>query len=306
MINVFIDGREGTTGLQIQSRLEAREDVRLLAIDEALRKDEAARKVLLNSADCVFLCLPDAAARQAVALIDNPDVVVLDASTAHRTEPGWVYGFPELSPEHRSALKESRRIAVPGCHASGFCALVYPLVRKGLLPSDAALSCTSLTGYSGGGKSMIAQYEGGDPPRGAQPYALALHHKHLPEMTAVCCLQTPPIFSPCVVPVRQGMLVSVPVFLSAQSLHAALAAHYDGVDNVRVMPFEGENPQAFLDMEALNGTDKLEIFVFGHDRQSLLVARLDNLGKGAAGAAVQCMELRFGLRARDTAPDIRP
>ncbi len=295
MISVFIDGREGTTGLQIEERLRNTPGVRLLDIAPELRKDESERKRLLNQADCVFLCLPDAAARQAVSFVENPSTVVIDASTAHRTDPAWAYGFPELSPAHEEAVRTSMRIAVPGCHASGFCAIVYPLVSRGAISPDARLTCTSLSGYSGGGKAMIASYEGENPPRGARPYALGLTHKHLPEMTSVCGLEYPPVFQPIVAPVRQGMLVSVPLFIDAEFIHSVLESHYAHGGNVAVMPL-GESPDgSVMEMEALNGTDRLEIYVFGHSTQALVMAKLDNLGKGASGAAAQCMKLRFGL-----------
>lgn len=295
MIRVFIDGREGTTGLQIEERLAVVPGIELLEIDPELRKDESERKRLLNNADCAFLCLPDAPARRAAALVENPDTVIIDASTAHRTDPLWAYGFPELSESHERALRLSNRIAVPGCHASGFCALVYPLVRAGAIARDARLSCTSLSGYSGGGKGMIAAYEGESPPRGARPYALGLGHKHLPEMAAVCGLMYTPLFQPVVAPVRQGMLVSVPLFEDAEKIHAILERHYRGGGDVAVMPLGAGPEDGFMQMEALNGTDRMELFIFGHASQALLMARLDNLGKGAAGAAVRCMRLRFGL-----------
>ncbi len=297
MIQVFVDGAEGTTGLQLEERLRNNPQVRIIPIDTALRKDSQARKSCYDKADVVFLCLPDAAAREAMTLVTNPHTVVLDASTAHRTASGWAYGLPELSPSHRVAIETGNRIAVPGCHASGFCALVYPLIMAELLVRNLPLTCTSLTGYSGGGKAMIAAYEVDTPPRGARPYALGLQHKHLPEMTAQCGLSTPPIFLPIVTPVRQGMLVTVPVCHDARSLWEQLAAHYEHAKNITVADFGGESclQGGQLDMEALNGTDTMEIFVFGHTTQALLVARFDNLGKGAAGAAMQCMELRMKL-----------
>ncbi|MDR1735702.1 MAG: N-acetyl-gamma-glutamyl-phosphate reductase [Oscillospiraceae bacterium] len=300
MLKVFIDGREGTTGLQIEERLRAMPGVTLLEPDPLLRKDAAERQRLIHSADAVFLCLPDAAARESAALAEGSKAVIFDASTAHRTHPDWVYGFPELSPELGEAVKTSNRIAVPGCHATGFCAIVYPLVWYGLVSAYNALSCFSLTGYSGGGKAMIAEYEGENAPTDTRPYALTLAHKHLPEMQKVCGLYTPPVFMPAVVPVRQGMLVSVPLGAPdapAKPLHACLEDWYAYAKHVRVMPFGGADAleAGRLPMQALNGTDDLEIFVFGHETQALVIARFDNLGKGAAGAAVQCLKLRFGL-----------
>ncbi|MCL2030011.1 MAG: N-acetyl-gamma-glutamyl-phosphate reductase [Oscillospiraceae bacterium] len=293
MLNLFIDGREGTTGLQIEDRLRRLRGVRLLDIAPDRRKDPAERRRLLREADAVFLCLPDAAAREAAALAGDADTVIFDASTAHRTAPGWAYGFPELSPGHREAVRTANRIAVPGCHATGFCALVYPLVSAGLVSADTPLSCFSLTGYSGGGKAMIGEYEGPDAPRDARMYALGLTHKHLPEMTAVCRLSAAPVFLPVLIPVSRGMLVSVPLSAPAEPIYRHLAGWYDGAENVRVMPFGQAPDGGRLAMEGCNGSDALELFVYGHDTQTLLTARLDNLGKGASGAAVQCLKLRF-------------
>ena len=292
MINIFIDGREGTTGLQIEQRLRALPGVRLLEIGPDKRKDAAERQRLLREADAAFLCLPDAVAREAVELVGDADTVILDASTAHRTTPGWAYGFPELSPEHKTAVQTSHRIAVPGCHATGFCAIVYPLTSAGLVSADEMLTCFSLTGYSGGGKALIAEYEGPDAPKDARMYALGLTHKHLPEMTAVCGLRAAPVFAPTLIPVYQGMLVSVPLRAPAETIHKHLGAWYQDAENVRVMPL-GEAPdQGRLSMEGFRG-DMLELFVYGSESQTLVAARLDNLGKGASGAAAQCLKLRF-------------
>lgn len=297
MINVFIDGRAGTTGLQIEERLKALPGVTLMDIADEDRKNPEVRKKLLNAADAVFLCLPDEAAREAVSLIENPSTVVFDASTAHRTHPDWAYGFPELSGQHRESILSSCRIAVPGCHASGFCAIVYPLVWAGLLSSRETVNCFSLTGYSGGGKTMIAEYETPGAPADARPYALGLTHKHLPEMQAVCELEKPPVFLPVLVPVRQGMLVSVPLEAPAYAIHRHFEEWYAGAEHVKAMPFGGEGSleNGRLPMETLNGSGDMEIFVFGNETQTIVTARFDNLGKGASAAAVQCFLLRFDL-----------
>jgi N-acetyl-gamma-glutamyl-phosphate reductase len=297
VIKIFIDGRAGTTGLQIEERLQSIPGLTLLTLAEAERKDLAARSGMLNAADAVFLCLPDASAREAVSLVTNPKTVIFDASTAHRTHPDWAYGFPELSPRHREGVRASNRIAVPGCHATGFCAVIYPAVQSGVIARDAALSVFSLTGYSGGGKEMIGEYEGAAPPRGARPYALGLEHKHLPEMQAVCGLDKPPIFMPVIAPVRQGMLVSVPIDAPAPLLYNLLAEWYENAECVKVMPFGGEGAlvNGRLDMEGCNGSNDVELYIFGHEQQTVITARLDNLGKGASGAAVQCFKLRFNL-----------
>jgi len=300
---VFIDGREGTTGLQIYERLAGRSDIELLLIDDALRKDTAERKKFLNAADLVFLCLPDAAAREAVALIENPATRVIDASTAHRTAPGWDYGFPELSAPRRAAIRHSRRVANPGCHATGFLVTAYPLVALRILAPDALLTCHSVTGYSGGGKSMIAQYRAGersplyDAPR---QYGLTLRHKHLPEMQKIAGLKTPPIFNPIVADYYSGMEATVPLHsaliggFSADDIRAALAGYYDGSALISVDGTDtGE--EGFLAANALSGTDRLLLSVHGHEEQTLVVARFDNLGKGASGAAVQNMNLMLGF-----------
>lgn len=292
---VYIDGREGTTGLQIYDRLSGREDIELLLIDEARRKDPAERKKFLNAADLVFLCLPDAAAVEAVSLIENENTRVIDCSTAHRTAEGWVYGFPELSAERREAIRTARRVANPGCHATGFISIVYPLVRLGLLSPDAALSCFSLTGYSGGGKKMIAQYEGeGRDPELDSPriYGLSQSHKHLPEMQKVCGLTVPPVFSPIVADYYKGMASTVPLFLDAETLTAALTDYYRGGAAVRVCA-EWEKPM--LGAGALAGRDSLHLIVQGNHERSTVTALFDNLGKGASGAAVQNMNLMLGF-----------
>lgn len=303
---VFIDGREGTTGLRIHERLSGREDVELLTLPESRRKDPQARRECLHAADIAILCLPDEASRESVALAAGSSVRMLDTSTAHRTLPGWCYGFPELSAAHRQAVAEGARIAVPGCHASGFIALVSPLVQAGLLPADALLSCFSLTGYTGGGRRMIAQYEAAerspelDSPR---QYGLTQAHKHLPEMQQITGLKNPPIFAPIVADFPCGMEVTVPLFASQltvqahplAAVRACLKAHYAGSPIVRVLD---ESDCAalggFVSANALRNTDGMELMVTGNDERLTLISRFDNLGKGSSGAAVQCLNLMLG------------
>ena len=299
---VYIDGKEGTTGLQIYDRIGARDDITLLLIDEDKRKDPVERQKLMNAADLVFLCLPDAAAREAVTLVTNPATRIIDASTAHRTSPGWDYGFAELSPRHRAAIQASRWVANPGCHASGFIAIVYPLVSCGLLPPDALLSCHSITGYSGGGKKMIAQYEAPDRPAeldSPRQYGLSQTHKHLPEMQKLCGLAYAPIFNPIVADFYKGMAVSVPLHSawvggrSAEEVRQALAAHYEGQALVHVAP--EVVCDGMLASNPLAGTNEMELCVCGNAERMTVVARFDNLGKGASGAAVQNMNLMLGF-----------
>ncbi|GIX31705.1 MAG: N-acetyl-gamma-glutamyl-phosphate reductase [Porticoccaceae bacterium] len=307
---VFIDGAHGTTGLELRDRLAGRDELELLQLPAERRRDPEARAELLNAADLVFLCLPDDAAREAVALLapDNERTRVLDASTAHRTAPGWVYGLPELSAEQRRQIAAARRVAVPGCHATGFALLVAPLVAAGVLPPDQPLTAFSVTGYSGGGRAMIEEYEGQGPLPEAltspRLYALGLRHKHLPEMQAICGLAHPPLFTPIVGSFRRGMVVSVPLWPSSlprpvepEEVHALYADHYADEPFVRVQPFPADAAldRGFLPATTCNGTNRVELFVFGHRDQLLLAARLDNLGKGASGAAVQCMNLMLGL-----------
>lgn len=301
---VFIDGAEGTTGLKIRERFAAREDIELVPIDPEKRKDLAERARVINGCDAAILCLPDAASRE-IAPHVAPEVRLLDASTAHRTDPGWVYGLPELSSMQRLAVIGSRRVAVPGCHATGFAVLVYPLIALGIAPKDYPFVCHSLTGYSGGGKKMIAAYE--DPQRpgsynAPRQYALGQRHKHLPEMQKAAGLLYPPIFNPIVADYYSGMLVNVPLHsrllrrhMTAESIHDAFAAHYEGQQFVRVRPFGDLPPDGTLSAGELSGRNDLEIFVYGRDEQIMLAARFDNLGKGASGAAVQCMNLMLGL-----------
>jgi N-acetyl-gamma-glutamyl-phosphate reductase len=304
---VFVDGQEGTTGLRIHEYLAQREDIELLRIDPERRKDPAERARLLNAAEVAFLCLPDAAAREAAALVTNPRTCLIDASTAHRTASGWVFGLPELARGQRERLRASKRIANPGCHASAFILLVRPLVDAGLLPRELPLSASSITGYSGGGRKMIEQYEAPerDPALDApRPYALGLHHKHLPEMAQHGGLATPPLFQPVVGDFYKGLALSVPVHLAQlapgatpQRLHAAYAAHYEGERFVHVRPLNDPKTLAVgqFDVQACNGTNDVDVFVFANETQALLMARLDNLGKGASGAAVQCMNLHLGV-----------
>jgi N-acetyl-gamma-glutamyl-phosphate reductase len=302
---VFVDGQEGTTGLRIHEVLAGRRDVELLKIYADKRKDAAERARLLNAADVAFLCLPDAAAREAVALVTNPRTCLIDASTAHRTVPGWVFGMPELCAGQREALRAAKRIANPGCHASAFILLLRPLVDAGLVPAATALSATSITGYSGGGKKMIERYQA-QPLEQAltspRPYGLNLQHKHLPEMLAHTGLTAAPVFMPMVANFYKGLAVTVPVHMAAlgttpEALHAALTARYADERFVRVMPLRDAATleAGFLDVQACNDTNRVDLFVFANATQALLVARLDNLGKGASGAAVQAMNVHLGL-----------
>ncbi len=299
MAKIFIDGQAGTTGLRIYDRLAGRRDIELLLIPEALRKDTAARKEYMNRADVVFLCLPDAAAIEAVSLVDDPHTAVIDTSTAHRTDPAWEYGFAELH-GRRERLKNARRIANPGCHASGFVALIEPLVQSGLLSPDTALTCFSLTGYSGGGKAMIAEYESAerdpllDAPR---QYGLTQQHKHLKEMVATTGLNSAPAFCPIVAPYYSGMEVTVPLFAhqlngSADCVRALYRDYYRGG---LVHYAEGADENGFLSAAAFAGRDDMQISVGGNAERLLLTARFDNLGKGASGSAIQLMNLLLGV-----------
>jgi N-acetyl-gamma-glutamyl-phosphate reductase len=300
---VYIDGKEGTTGLQIYDRLGGRTDIDLLLIDEDKRKDTEERRRFLNAADIVFLCLPDAAAKQAVELIENPNTRVIDASTAHRTAPGWDYGFPELSPEQRQKIAASDRVANPGCHATGIIASAAPLIRMGIMPKNYPLTCYSLTGYSGGGKKMIAQYEGEDKGQdlyAPRIYGLNLHHKHLPEIQAVTGLDRLPVFTPVVDDYYKGMAGTILLhndLLSgkptAQDIWEKLADYYKDEHFVTVAPFGGTEPMIAANCKA--GTNGLELIVCGHEEQTIVTALFDNLGKGASGAAVQNMNIMLGF-----------
>ncbi|MGE8502453.1 MAG: N-acetyl-gamma-glutamyl-phosphate reductase [Pseudomonas sp.] len=302
---VFVDGQEGTTGLRLLDYLTGRPDIELLRIDEAKRKDSAERARFLNAADVAFLCLPDAASREAVSLVTNPNTCIIDASTAFRTDTSWTFGLPELAAGQREAIRNSKRIANPGCHATAFILLVRPLVDAGLLPKDYPLSAFSLTGYSGGGKSMIAQYEAGGAARlkSPRPYAMSQAHKHLPEMRVQTGIAAAPVFSPIVGDFLKGLSVTVPLHMdrlapgaTVEKLHEALVRHYEGERFIRVMPLDVESnlDEGFLDVQACNDTNRADLFVFGNAERVTLVARLDNLGKGAAGAAVQSMNVHIG------------
>ena len=299
--SIFIDGEAGTTGLEIRERLEARADLELILLGDR-RRDVEARREALNGADLVILCLPDEAAREAVALVENPAVRVIDASTAFRVDPMWAYGFPELSPERRERIMAAKRVSNPGCYPTGFLALIVPLVRAGIMPGDHPVTVNAVSGYSGGGKAMIAEFEaGGDPFRA---YGLTLTHKHVPEMTRHAGLSRPVLFAPAVGNYRQGMLVEVPLHLEAlpgspsiEVVHGVLTEAYADARFVEVATLEDTEAMTGLTPEGLNGTNRLRLHVFG-DRsggQARLVALLDNLGKGASGAAVQNLYLMLGL-----------
>ncbi|MEE1074008.1 MAG: N-acetyl-gamma-glutamyl-phosphate reductase [Acutalibacteraceae bacterium] len=302
MKKVFIDGSAGTTGLRIVERLESRDDIELIKLTEENRKDLEARKKALNEADIAFLCLPDAAAIEAVSLIDNDKTVVLDTSTAHRTKSDWAYGFPELSKTAEEKVKNSKRIAVPGCHASGFISLVYPLVEKGIISKDILLSCFSLTGYSGGGKKMIAEYEDAERDEllnAPRQYGLSQTHKHLPEMTAVTGIENAPAFIPVVDDYYSGMEVTVPLFASqlnegytVEDIKNAYKEKYKGPVVKYVEAFD---ESGFVSANKLSFNDGMEISVSGNSDRILLISRYDNLGKGASGAAVECMNIVLGI-----------
>lgn len=299
---VFIDGQAGTTGLQICQRLGERTDLQLLTISDELHRDVAERKRLMNEADLVFLCLPDAAAIEAVSLIENPDTRVIDASTAHRTHPDWDYGFPELSYDRRNSIIHSKRVANPGCHASGFISIAYPLVKLGIVNADAPLTAWSLTGYSGGGKKMIADYEADGKPEelfAPRLYGLNGSHKHLPEMQTVCGLAQPPVFNPIVDDFYKGMEVAVPLHASllngytASQIRDMLFEFYRNTAMVSVA--EGVADSGMLAANTLAGSDRMVLSVTGNDERMTIVSRFDNLGKGASGAAVQNMNLMLGF-----------
>lgn len=304
MTKVFIDGKEGTTGLKIYERFMHRSDIEILSLPEDKRKDECFRREFINKSDITFLCLPDAAAREAAALCDNPDTVIIDASTAHRTNPAWAYGFPELSRSHREAIKTSRRIATTGCHAGGALSLLYPLRSKSILPADYPLVIFSITGYSGGGKKMIAEYESEcrdkllDAPR---QYGLSQSHKHLPEIVHVAGLTRTPVFSPIVASFPQGMQVSIPLHTdlldgisTLRDMREFFCEYYRGQNMVKVLPLQ-EDFGGFAPSNKYAGDNRMYIYVGGNDDRILLCSMFDNLGKGASGAAVQCMNISLGL-----------
>lgn len=305
-VKVYIDGQEGTTGLKIVERFQGRTDIELLRIDEDKRKDNAERQRLIHASDITFLCLPDAAAREAVALAEGSNTRIIDASTAHRTNPAWAYGFPELSAAHREAIRTSARVAVPGCYASGFISLVYPMIASGMLPAHYPINAFAVSGYSGAGKKGIASYEAAD--RAAEfdaprLYGLTQQHKHIPEMQKITGLAYPPMFSPMVCDYFCGMVVCVPLQarllqkkLTLSDIQEMFAQHYAGQRFLHVRALQGEDvlPDGFLAANTLSGTNDMEIFICGSDDRILLCSRLDNLGKGASGAAVQCMNIMIG------------
>jgi N-acetyl-gamma-glutamyl-phosphate reductase len=301
---VFVDGQEGTTGLQINEYLAQRSDIELLRIDADKRKDLAERKRLINESDVTFLCLPDEAAKESVSLVDNPNTCIIDASTAHRVHPDWTFGLPELAAEQRAKIRASKRIANPGCHASAFILALRPLVAAGLLPASTQIAANSITGYSGGGKSMIAHYQSPERIDAPRPYALALAHKHLPEMQAYTGLNVAPIFQPIVGPFYKGLALTAYLHpqqfsrsASPADVRQILADYYAGEAFIQVQPLDldATTEGGFYNVEANNGSNRVDIAVFGNAERMLLIARLDNLGKGASGAAVQSMNVHLGV-----------
>lgn len=311
---VFVDGHSGTTGLKLNERLLKHPYVEIIKIDENLRKDAKEKSKIINSADIVFLCLPDDAAKESVSLLENPDTRVIDASTAHRVEKGWAYGLPELSPGHRSAIAKSTRVTNPGCHATAFALGIYPLLSLGIIPVDYPVTCHSVTGYSGGGKQLIEKYK--DPARsssrqdvlaGSRHYGLNLCHKHLPEMTLRTGLSEKPLFIPIIGDFEQGMAVAIPIHnciaggkATAERVHNILSDYYKDEYFVKVMPLEQSTcmGEPYFNPMACNDTNRAEIFVYGNNEQLMVITRLDNLGKGASGAAVQNMNIMLGIDER--------
>ncbi|MBE7022884.1 MAG: N-acetyl-gamma-glutamyl-phosphate reductase [Ruminococcaceae bacterium] len=297
-IKVFIDGSVGTTGLRIYDRLSVRQDIELIKLPEESRKDLASRVEAVKASDVTFLCLPDAASKEICEVVGDCDTKILDTSTAHRTNPAWVYGFPELSKDFRSKLLASNRIAVPGCHASGFCSIVAPLVANGIISPDYPVAATSITGYSGGGKKMIAEYDDNSRPdefNAPRQYGITQKHKHLPEMKAICCLDYEPCFSPIVSDFYSGMTVTVPLFgrmlkksMSLAEIHKFFEEHYKGQKLVKVLPFGYDG---MIGSNHMSGKDSMELIITGNDERILIASCFDNLGKGASGAAVQCFNL---------------
>lgn len=302
---IFIDGSEGTTGLRIYERFEGRDDVELLKISSELRKDVNERKRLINESDITFLCLPDAAARESVSLVENDHVRIIDTSTAHRTEEGWAYGFAELSHAHRDAIKNGKRIAVPGCYATGFISLVYPMIAKEIMPADYPVSAFGLSGYSGAGKKVIAAYEADDRPvdfDAPREYALTQQHKHLKEMQKITGLTKTPLFSPIICDYYSGMVMSVPLYTdmlngsqTVESVHKMFSEFYAGEKFIKVMPLDAEAGEGnMLAGNACSGWDGLRIFITGNEERIVLSSQFDNLGKGASGAAIQCLNIMLG------------
>ena len=304
MYKVFIDGNQGTTGLRLFDRLKTRDDIELLTISEELRKDKDERRRLINMSDITFLCLPDEASKESVSLCDNDHTVIIDTSTAHRTNPDWAYGFAELSDEHRAKISSSKRIAVPGCHASGFISIVYPLITSGIMPEDYPCVCHSLTGYSGGGKKMINDYENEKTNDLFAPrqYGLTQNHKHLKEMKAITGLSDFPVFTPIVDDYYSGMATTVPLFTkllnkkTVQEIHAMFDEYYKGSQFIEVLPLHGgETPVSMISANEMSGKDSMKILVSGNDERVFITSVFDNLGKGASGAAVQCMNISMGI-----------
>ncbi len=306
-VKIYIDGQEGTTGLKILERFENRNDIEIMKISEEKRKDADERKKFINSSDYTFLCLPDAASIEAVSFVENEKVRIIDASTAHRTNPDWAYGFPELSAAHREKIEKSSRVAVPGCYASGFASLMYPLVSAGLVPSDYPVVAHAVSGYSGAGKKAIAVYESADKPEeynSPRQYALPAMHKHLPEMKKISGLDYEPVFNPLICDYFSGMVVTVPIITrmlpkkyTLEDFHKALSEHYENQKLVKVMSVMGKDElsDGFLASNTLSGRNNMQLFVCGNDDRITLCSRLDNLGKGASGAAVQCLNIMMGI-----------
>lgn len=305
MTKVFIDGSEGTTGLRIFERFAQRDDIELIKIDPEKRKDPEERKKMINSSDITFLCLPDAASIESVSLVENPDVTIIDTSTAHRTLEGWAYGYPEIKKGQRELIKNSKRIAVPGCYATGFITIAYPMIASGLMNKDYPVSAFAVSGYSGAGKKTIAVYEGEDKPdefNSPREYALSQSHKHLKEMQKISGLERTPLFSPIIADFYSGMFVSLPFYTdmlngnpSPEKIHEMFVKHYENEKFIKVMPFGAEaDTNGFIGGNNLSGWDGLEIFVTGNEDRVVVTSRFDNLGKGASGAAIQCMNIVMG------------